>query len=392
MNYDNNVPHIIKYMGSKRQILDFVIEGLSECYTGGVVCDLFAGSSILSGALRNEVPMISNDIQQFSAILANTYLSSYQWSNFSGIINNITNKAAEYVEQFKNAYPELVFNYNAPLTLIEFNKLENAQKSLINKEFPNFSHHLFVKNYSGTYWSYEQCLWIDAIKAAAEMYLNSPEYYTVISSLMFAMSYCSQSTGHYAQYRDANTQSSMDDIISYRQRDILPYFTKKFEELQSFLGENQLNHSVLTMDFSECLDNIPSNCTIYADPPYCFVHYSRFYHAIETLVRYDYPEVKFKGRYRTDRHQSPFCIRTEVEDAFNTMFYKTTAHKSNLVLSYSNTGMISLEKLQEIAHHQLGNNYNIEIRYQGHQHSTMGRKEDKSRNVQEALLLAKRRV
>jgi len=384
------VPHIIKYMGSKRQILDFVLQGIEDCYLGGKVCDLFAGSSVLSGALRNSVPVLSNDIQIYSSILAKTYTSSYDWDKEPNILQEIVDKATIRAEHFFSTYPNLVFDYSIPMDLKKFNEIEKMQQDLINEDFSDFSYHLFTKYYSGTYWSYNQCVWIDSLREVADEYKNSPYYYAILSSLMFAMSYNSQSTGHYAQYRDANTVSAMNDILIYRQKSILPFFIRKFEEFQQVLGKNTLSHDVLSLDYLDCLDKIEPNTTVYADPPYCFVHYSRFYHAIETLVRYDYPEVNHKGRYRTDRHQSPFCIRTKVAKAFEKMFIKIKEKQSNLVLSYSNTGMINLEKLTQIASTVFGTRYNIEVRAQDYLHSTMGRREDKSRDVQEYLILVKR--
>ena len=41
----------IKYMGSKTKLLPFVVNGIEEAYNGGVICDLFAGSCSLSGAI-----------------------------------------------------------------------------------------------------------------------------------------------------------------------------------------------------------------------------------------------------------------------------------------------------------------------------------------------------
>ncbi|WP_257131953.1 DNA adenine methylase [Bacillus pseudomycoides] len=387
---EGSIPSIIKYMGSKRAIIEYVVEGINECYTGGTVVDLFAGSTVLSGALRNQVPMMSNDIQQYSAVLANTYLSNYEWDKYPNILQDILAEAEELVNVFKNAYPDLLFNYNREFTLEEFNELEKAQQELINMDFSKFPYHLFVKNYSGTYWNFEQCLWIDAIREVADRYKDEPVFYPILASLMHAMSYNSQSTGHYAQYRDANKLSSMNDILIYRRKNIVSFFERKFIELQQTLGENNLQHKIISKDYMDCLEGIENNSTVYADPPYCFVHYSRFYHAIETLVRYDYPEVKFKGRYRTDRHQSPFCIKTKVKDAFQSMFEKINEKESNLVLSYSNTGMIELEDLIGLAETIFNGNYEIEVRFQDYAHSTMGRREDKTRDVQECLLLAKR--
>src|SRR5690606_24128372 len=116
----------------------------------------------------------------------------------------------------------------------------------------------------------------------------------------FGMAYCTQSTGHYAQYRDL-TPDNFNDILFYRKKEILPLFKQKFNSLREvFNGDNNsdFNHQVTTLDFSDLLAQVENRSIIYADPPYQFVHYSRFYHALETLAKYDYPELKFKGRYR----------------------------------------------------------------------------------------------
>lgn len=391
ISYERKIPHIIKYMGSKRRILDFVIEAIDDHYEGGRLCDLFAGTTILSGALGKLIPMHSNDIQEYSSILAKTYLSNYKWLDHeANVLEKVVDKAQQYVLRIKKKYPELSFTYSERMTIPQFVELEKAQQNLIDFNFGKVSHHLFIKNYSGTYWSFEQCLWIDAIRSVADEYKESPLYYVILSSLMYAMSYNSQSTGHYAQYRDATNKSSKLDILIYRQREILPYFKSKFEQLKGHLGENTFDHTVTSLDYSECLEAIEPETLVYADPPYAFVHYSRFYHALETLVKYDYPKVDHKGRYRTDRHQSPFCKRTEVDEAFSLMFKKIKAKRATLILSYSNTGMISLDEIIACARKIFGKTYDISFREENHTHSTMGRKDDKSKEVQEYLIIAKR--
>ena len=137
------------------------------------------------------------------------------------------------------------------------------------------------------------------------------------------------------------------------------------------------------------MDQIDEKSLVYADPPYAFVHYSRFYHALETLVKYDYPKVDHKGRYRIDRHQSPFCKRTEVKNAFKVLFSKTRNKQASLILSYSSTGMISLEEILAIASQSFGESYKITTQEVAYKHSTMGRKDDRTKDVQEYLITAK---
>ena len=388
--WDRGVPHIIKYMGSKKNILDFVITAINEHYDQGNLCDLFSGTSILAGALGKLIPVHSNDIQEYSAVLSKTYLSDYRWGDYPvNILDQIVEKAEEYVKEVNEKYPQFIFSYSDKKTIKAFVDLEKQQQALIDFDFENLTHYLFIKYYSGTYWSYQQCLWIDALRKVADNYKETPIYFLILSSLMYAMSYNSQSTGHYAQFRDATNLSSKTDILIYRQKEILPYFVSKFKTLQNHVGENTLPHKVTSLDYYECLDQIAFKTLVYADPPYAFVHYSRFYHALETLVKYDYPQVDYKGRYRIDRHQSPFCKRTEVKTAFKKLFTKIKDKKANLILSYSNTGMVSLDEILDIADKSLSKKYHVSVKEIAHKHSTMGRKNDKNKDVQEYLIIAK---
>lgn len=384
--------HYIKYMGSKSKIMDFVLKGLNEVYSGGTVCDLFAGSASLAGAIGNQVPVHSNDIQCYSSVIAQAYLTAWK-STSSPTSDELIEQAAQLVIKNKKAL-SLKISYKTVSSLEEFNRIEKEQQSLIDRSFRR-PWHIFAKVYSGTWWSAEQCLWIDALRQIAEEYRDNPIYPVILSSLMFAMAYTSQGTGHYAQYRDAKTITSMNDILIYRRRDLAPYFKRKYDAVSSELSTSKplLPHKVTSLDFVDCLKSIEGG-TVYADPPYCFVHYSRFYHAIETLVLYDYPDIQHKngkivkGRYRENRHQSPFCIKTQVSAAFETLFKGVNNAKANLVLSYSKNGMISIEEVGELAS-RIFNGRKIELLTTDHQHMTLGRQKDRHRNVEECLLLVK---
>ena len=383
--------HYIKYMGSKTKILPFVIKGIQSVYKRGPICDLFAGSCSLSGALGNQVPIISNDIQVYSSVIARNYLTD--WDSGDVTVEQINEEATEY---HREHYNELIlqFQYPEDITLDQFNEIEERSRDLITQEFDN-EWHLFTKNYSGTWWSTEQCTWIDSYRKVIEDHRDSTMYNTLLCCLMYAAAYNSQGTGHYAQYRDANTQSSLADIMIYRSKNIKEYFERKLIEALKIARKQatNLNHIIESNDYMVCLQNV-RNCTVYADPPYCFVHYSRFYHALETMVLYDYPELQekngelVKGRYRVDRHQSPFCIKTQVAEAFSNMFEIIRENNCSLVLSYSDTAMISIKELKSLALQYFDRRL-ISIKSLDYTHMTMGRKEDRKRDVKEKLLIIK---
>lgn len=380
------IPHLIKYMGSKREILDDIglaIETLGV--TSEWFCDLFAGTSIVSCALKNQFNIQSNDIQEYSSIFAHTYFLNLDKAIKKTVIEEIHEKVLVLVNEFCIKYPELNFDYATIEQFDDLRALEVAQQKLIDQEFEiGFS--LFTRYYSGTYWSFNQCIWIDSIRAVAEEYKGEAEYYAILSALIFAMSYTTQSTGHFAQYRDV-TESNMHDILLYRNKDIWSLFSRKFEELINTLDtSSKKEYKITTLDYIDCLRIIEENTIVYADPPYSAVHYSRFYHAIETLVKYDHPIIKYKGRYRDDRHQSPFDKKTEVSNAFKLLFENIKLKSSHLILSYSDNGMISQKEILQIGKSIFGKDYDCNLKTKEYIHSKMGRSDEYQMDVNELII------
>lgn len=381
----------MKYMGSKREILEFVTSSIQNLdIEANYFCDLFSGTSIIGASLRDEYNVHVNDIQQYTSVFANTYFLNLNRVVDFRELEVIKTRVLFLVEEFSTNYPDLIFNYSTINSFEELEKIERTQQDLITYKF-DIGFHLFVKYYSGTYWSYDQCVWIDSIRSVSEEYRGRPEFYLIMSSLIYAMSYTSQGTGHFAQFRDV-TQSNMNDIMLYRLREVWPLFEKKFTELHSIIDVETLNpYTITSLDYLDCLRLIQDNTIVYADPPYSSVHYSRFYHAIETLVKYDYPVVKYKGRYREDRHQSPFGKKTEVKNAFRSLFENIKVRNSHLILSYSDNGMITQNEIEQIGHTVFGKQYEHDIHSKGHIHSKMGRSDEHNMDVNELIITYKKK-
>lgn len=384
------IPHIIKYMGSKKPILSFITSAIEEIHDPkNWVCDLFSGSCSISASLRKKYNFISNDIQDYSRILAQTYFSDLSIYDYEELHMQIEASVKNHYSWFKENYADYFYDYSRVYTLEEFARIESRQRELFRNEEFDIKDHLFTKFYSGTYWSFEQCVWIDSLRKTAETFENSHVYFAFISSIMYAMSYTTQSTGHFAQYRDGDTIDAMNNILIYRQKGFYELFTKKLKELLLTLDDSLKELKTSTLDFEECLRTIPLNSTVYADPPYAPVHYSRFYHALETLVKYDYPNIDYKGRYRDDRHQSLFSRKSDALGAFTNLFTGVIDKNAQMILSYSNTGVLDINSIISLATEMFPNNYEIEIQTMDHMHSTMGRFDDHERSVIEYLIIAK---
>jgi len=379
-------------MGSKSKLIDFVLEGINSCNPQNGVVDLFAGSCTLAGAIGNQTVIHSNDIQNYSKVLAETYTISY--------CNNIRIHADEIISKAKVHQIKLMreadikVDYIRKYSVEDLANFEKLQQNLLQKTF-EVDFHYFTKTYSGTWWSVEQCAAIDGLRKTAEEFKESPMFQPILAAAMYAMAYSSIGTGHYAQFRDPKTDSNVKDILIYRQKDTFKIFKRKFSELIQWLPKrkSKYEHINTALDFKECLNIAKEGSVIYADPPYAFVHYSRFYHALETFVLYDSPSLQIKnngelvkGRYRSERHQSPFCIKTKVESAFTDFFDIAKSKDMKIALSYSNKGMISLDEILQLANEKFTNS-KIDVHSTDYNHMTLGRQFDQTRKVKEALIL-----
>jgi adenine-specific DNA-methyltransferase len=421
---DENYIHVMKYMGSKRELLpDIKFEIDKVLSEGDGVLDLFAGTGSVGLYLKEKFNIYSNDIQSYSSVITDALISSSNYklsfevdeklAEIESFFLKNKNKLSKdfgatletsksfvavekraWTEKLRRQYIKFVDSFPSPVNEFatsneEGKKLLKAYKDRTtqNTKFP-YVQTAFL--FSETYFSFEQAIDIDSIRYAIDQcFQNSCEKSIALTALIYAYSYTSSGTGHFAMFRDLKTLKSINDVFLYRDRSVWDYFEKKFREIIEFHSYNPgKKHRSFSLDYKELLNNeeISKNYKlIYADPPYSFVHYSRFYHATESLVRYDYMMPEHKGRYRTDRHQSPFCQKQNVTEAFTILISAASKGNKYLLLSYADTGMISLEELCKIF---TDHGMSFKIRSLNYDHSTMGREGHKSNQIKELLILA----
>ena len=107
----DNIPHILKYMGSKREIIDFVTQSIDQLNVkNGWFCDLFSGTAVVGATLKGKYNIHSNDIQSYSGVLAKTYFSDLKTYISPETILLIHKEALQLVKEFKSKYPEFLFD------------------------------------------------------------------------------------------------------------------------------------------------------------------------------------------------------------------------------------------------------------------------------------------
>ncbi|WP_412471781.1 DNA adenine methylase [Halobacteriovorax sp. RT-1-4] len=419
---DDKYIHIMKYMGSKRELLPDIREEIGKvARSGDGVLDLFAGTGSVGLYLKDKYNIISNDIQNYSSVICDGLITassieldfdiesslvelkkcfkknknklSTMFSETLSISNDFVSiEKKGWKDSERKKYIKFVESFPSPLNKFKGKTEEQNylySEYILRERKSKFPYLQTMFLFAETYFSTEQTMDIDSVRYAIDKVFgnNNVERNMALSALIYAHSYCSSGTGHFAMFRDLKDVKSINDVFLYRDKSVWSYFEKKFREIvefHSFTPERK--HLAVSLDFEEVLEDRELSKkydVIYADPPYSFVHYSRFYHATESLVRYDYMMPKFKGRYRTDRHQSPFCQRLNVEEAFNKLIQSSSDNGKTLVLSYADTGMISLANILKLAEE---NGMESSVREVDYDHSTMGRAGHKSNKIKEYLV------
>lgn len=419
---DEKYIHVMKYMGSKRELLPDIREEIDKvAKTGDGILDIFAGTGSVGLYLKDKYNIVSNDIQNYSSVICDGLITSSSIeldfdieSALKSIKKNFNKNKKKLAEMFpetlalsnsfvavekkgwsdsqRKKYIKFVESFSSPLNNFkgkteEQDRLYNEFAARGKKVKLPYLQTMFL--FAETYFSTEQTMDIDSVRYAIDKVFENKavEKNMALSALIYSHSYCSSGTGHFAMFRDLKDVKSINDVFLYRDKSVWDYFERKFREIVEFHEYNsKRKHLAVSMDFEELLEDkklAKKYKVIYADPPYSFVHYSRFYHATESLVRYDYMIPKFKGRYRTDRHQSPFCQRLNVEEAFNKLIQSASENSKVLVLSYADTGMISLSNILKLADN---NGMKSSCREVDYDHSTMGRSGHKSNKIKELII------
>lgn len=323
--------HTIRYMGTKATLLDFIVpEIISITPKGGTVCDLMAGTNAIGYSLKPYFKIITNDVQEYSHTIAKALVLNQQWT--------IDSDTA--IKQLKENY--------------DYNQC-------------NSIYHFFKECYADTYFSEAQCQEIDSIRYAIAKLENETLQNLYLSALMGAMCVAQSTPGHFAQFMPKDHPR----VQSLRAINIWNEFQMHCNDYKS-LTFSQYNNECYCADFHNLFANntLHGIDTLYVDSPYTQEQYSRFYHVLETLVKYDSPKVQFKAKYRSDRFMSKFCYKKTVGNEFESILQYGKEHDTNIVISYSNKGVMPIDKLEALC---LKYYPKVECYHKDYKHSTQGK-------------------
>lgn len=323
--------NILRYMGNKKKLLDFIIPEIQKITKeGDLICDIMAGTSSIGFALSDRNQIISNDVQFYSFIISSFLLDDKKNEMNISIQNDINS---------------------------------NYEKNIILKKNVFFTNH-----YSDTYFSKKQCIEIDSLIFSIQNLKDHKKKIFYTSVLLSTLCSCQSTTGHFAQF----LPSSNSRVKKIQTSSIKNIFDKKVLEFLNIPNAKFKNIS-FNLDYNDLLKhNILKNVKcFYLDPPYTGDQYSRFYHILETAAKMDMPSLdKNKAKYRNDRFQSGFCYKKSAKNEFENIISFCYRNNSNLIISYSTTGIIKIDDLISICKLYYKN---IEIKKRQYSYSKQGR-------------------
>ena len=288
-----------RYTGNKAKLVTWIMSLIKEECEGKTFFDIFAGTGIVA----------AEAIKVFDKIIINDFLYS----------NNVIYKAffgpGEYDE-------DKVSNI-----IKKYNKINSKQ----------IEENYFSKNFGGKYFDKNIAKLIGYIRDDIEKKKNkltNREYYILLTTLIYSIDKIANTVGHYDAYIKKEPLEKKLEL-------------KLIETISS---EKVL---IYKKDANLLAKNTKAD-VVYIDPPYNSRQYSRFYHLLETLVKWDKPKLYGTALKPEPENTSDYCKTKAFSTLKNLIENLDCKH---IVVSYNNTynsksnssrNKIKLEQIKDV--------------------------------------------
>jgi adenine-specific DNA-methyltransferase len=326
----------MKYMGHKGRILGPITEAVGSLLSRKCrIADLFCGSGIVSWHFASAFPnsVWASDLQKFACARAAAVLERRaippehdleRWlaraaASFEDSKEHLNGSAAGLPGRWDRASAQrIVFEHRSTAESLDGSRLGCVVPAV-------------TKAYGGYYFSVSQSMRLDALRSTLP--LGGDSRRMALSSLVGAASQCSASPGHTAQPFQP-THGAARWLLEAWKRDPTKYLRDEWHQSASFRANSA--GKVFLSDASELLGKLDPGDVAFLDPPYSGVHYSRFYHVLETLADGELTEVGGTGRYPAPRFRpvSEFSQRGNSRRAIEKLIFVAAERKIRLVVTF----------------------------------------------------------
>jgi len=304
----------MRFIGNKEKLLDRIYETvLSTGIQTGVFCDFFSGTSNVGRFFKEKgFKIVSSDLLYFSYVLQKAYIENNGEPEFKKLLAKIgTTKNILFPSRFDSVREHL-------------NQLDGID-GFIYKNYTEEG----TKNqkHQRKYFIAENGKKIDAIRTKIEEWkkekiIKENEYFVLLAALLESVPFYANISGVYAAF-----------LKNYDPRAL-----KKFEIKPINFYSGTKKHTVYNQDSMKLINKLDVDI-LYLDPPYNERQYAPNYHLMETIARYDEPQIRgVTGMRNYDEQKSDFCNKNNALKALDEI--AKTAKYKYLILSYNSEGIM----------------------------------------------------
>lgn len=373
----------VQYLGSKVRALPDLVAACAQYSRGGRVWDAFTGSSVVAQALSlNGLDVLATDTQLAATTFAQALLGVGRKPGDGTQLVRLADSLRESVfrleqKRFQQLH-EWVDREDQALAEHDPDRLRAVYESIPQRgntgasrgTVPNWladSELPISTTFAGTYFGIRQARDLDAIRLAIDLVGGHSDSWlraSLLTALCRAASAASHSAGkHFAQpLGDATRNRAFRDrrLLQDRAVGVWQVFAQSVlkQADRPACGSNDASMEFDVINAGPDWIKRFDIDVLYADPPYTAQQYSRFYHALDTLVIGRSQALQrvngrpTRGLYPESRYMSPFCSKKLAPCAFQRLLHSAHIAGASTVLSYSlarsaskNDRMIALDDL-----------------------------------------------
>ncbi|MDQ2696782.1 MAG: DNA adenine methylase, partial [Pseudomonadota bacterium] len=185
--------------------------------------------------------------------------------------------------------------------------------------------------YGGHYFSPTQAITFDAMLQTLPQ--NDVERTVCLAATIIAASSCAASPGHTAQPFKATGNAGLY-LREAWERDPIHFVKRALVTICSLCAKAK--GATIVEDANSLAKRLNSEDLVFVDPPYSGVHYSRFYHVLETIARGGCGSVEGVGRYPPphERPKSLYSIKSTAFQAIEDLLKSLSENGCKVIFTF----------------------------------------------------------
>jgi len=318
----------MKYMGSKKAMLENGLGVLirEEARSRSRVVDLFSGSgSVAWFAAQNlDIPVLATDLQLYAAHLARAVVGRTKAEGGLAIEAEWLCRARSRLLQ-SSSYLLALDMEDKQRSVAAWVSRSRALCASVRGSGPIW------RAYGGYYFSPSQAAIFDTLLRVLPR--KGAKRWICQAALLVAASRCAASPGHTAQ-PFSSSESSAPFLLEAWKKDPLVAVAKSIRDLSRRFAKRQGSARVASaLRMAHALND---GDLVFLDPPYSGVHYSRFYHVLETIARRGCGRVEGTGRYPvlSERPSSHFSQKSLAQSALDKLLRSLALRRCAAILTF----------------------------------------------------------